>query len=272
MHADVCAEEGGTEMNVRVDPDRADRKYRYGETARMKVFVTNDGKASAVLHSVKLRFLTADWEKTLLGSVRVEPGESRCIGETEVVVGLWTAGRGSLFEAGVLYTIQKDPPTWSEEQEWFDQGNLNVEPALPNNKKIFVSHSNDDKDLVSKVASALELFGFLPYVAELHAKPGDDLWEKILENMEDSHAIVVLLTMSGRSSHDVREEIGSAQMLKRLRPDAGFKIVPVVTDGGGMPGGSLTGREFVRIDTKGVDGGMDDLVSNLRQALGMKSA
>ena len=259
-------------MRVRVDPDRADGTYHYGETAKMRVFVTNDGPAPAVLHSVKLRFLTDDWQKTLLGSVRVGPGDTKCIGETGVRVGLWTAGRGALFEAGVLYTLQKDPPAWSEEQEWFDQGNLNVTPAPPNGKKIFVSHSNADADLVARVTDALTLFGFLPYVAEHHARLGEDLWEKIAENMEDSHAILVLLTGNGRKSCDVREEIGNAQMLRRLRPGADFKIIPVVTDDDDMPGGSLAGREFVRIDTSRGGRGMDDLMTNVRHALEMKGA
>lgn len=256
-------------MIVRVDPDRADRKYHYGQTARMRVTVTNNGQAPAVLHSVKLRFLTEGWQKTLRRSERVDPGETKCVGETEVVVGLWTAGRGALFEATVLYTTQKVPPTWSEERERFDQGSLNIAPAPPNGKKIFISHSNNDGDLVDKVSEALGLFGFRPYVAERHAKPGEDLWNKIAENMVNSHAVLVILTESGRGSYDVREEIGHAQMLKRLRPDAGFKIVPVVTDGGWMPGGSLAGLEFVRMDAGRGGRGMDDLVSSIRQALEM---
>lgn len=119
------------------------------------------------------------------------------------------------------------------------------------------------------MSDAFKLFGFFPYVAERHARPGEDLWDKITENMADSNAILVLLTESGRKSHDVREEIGNAQMLRRLRPEAGFRIVPVVTNGGGMPGGSLAGREFVRIDDGEGGRGMDDLVSNVRHALGM---
>ncbi len=162
---------------------------------------------------------------------------------------------------------KKNPPEWSEEQEWFDQGNLNVEPALPNGKKIFISHSNDDMDLVADVSTALRLFGFLPYVAERHAKPGENLWEKIIKNMEDSHAIIILLTPGGRDSYDVREEIGCAQMLRHLKPNKGFKIVPVITDDGVMPGGSLTGREFIRIDVGKEGRGMNDLLSSALQAL-----
>ena len=67
-------------MNVRVYPDRADRRYHYGQTARMKIVATNDDKAPAIVHSVGLRVLAEDWQKIPMGSERVDPGESKCVG------------------------------------------------------------------------------------------------------------------------------------------------------------------------------------------------
>lgn len=261
-------------MRVRVDLDRRDGKYYYGQAATMSVSVTNDGGAPTVVHRVEVRILAGEWRKISL-SRRVGRGESEHLADERFTVGLWTGGRGALFEARVLCTTQEAPPAWSGEQEGFDQGSFDVGPAPPNGKKIFISHSNKDMDLVAGAAKALRLFGFAPYVAEEHAKPGENLWDKIAENMADSDAALVLLTKNGTASYDVREEIGCAQMRRRLeRKDRAFEIIPVVTDtkDADRIGGSLAGREYVRMDTGKEDGGMGDLVSAVRAALGLADA
>lgn len=70
-------------MSVRVELDRNDRKYYYGQTAKMEVFATNDSKAPAIVHGVKTRALTESLQKIPPGSRRVDPGESKCLWQVQ---------------------------------------------------------------------------------------------------------------------------------------------------------------------------------------------
>ena len=259
-------------MRLRVDLDRRDKKYHYGQTAKMSISVTNDGEETAIVHKVEARILTEKWQNVSQGSMRVDPGKSKHLGDASFVVGLWSAGRGALFEGRALYTAQEKPPHWSTEQETIDRGSIDVEAAPPNGRKVFVSHSNMDKDLVAKIAEALRLFGFAPYVAEDHTKPGKNLWGKITKNMSDSHAALVILTESALESNGVWEEIGRAQMMRHLRPKGtDFEIIPVVAGGvdAGMLSGSLAGCECAILDTERPGGGMDDIMDAVCKSLGM---
>lgn len=108
--------------------------------------------------------------------------------------------------------------------------------------KVFVSHSTRDRELVTSIRNELKKAGMAVYLAEEHVQPGKNLPEKIIENIESSDCVVVVLTYLGSRSQYVNQEIGAARMInKPIIPMVEKKIEKEV-------GGLLAGLEYVLFD------------------------
>ena len=108
--------------------------------------------------------------------------------------------------------------------------------------KVFVSHCGEDFDLVQSIQRAATPLGVTIYTYEDDLQPGESLPQKLLENIESSNAMIVLLTENGAISPAVNQEIGVARR-------AGKLIVPVIEDGvdpKSFP--MLQGLEFLTLD------------------------
>ena len=88
--------------------------------------------------------------------------------------------------------------------------------------KVFISHSHVNKILARKVTKALEQAGLEVWDDEREILPGDNWAKKIAEGLEESEAMVVLLTPDAVRSQAVRREIdyalGKKSFDKRLIP------------------------------------------------------
>lgn len=88
--------------------------------------------------------------------------------------------------------------------------------------QVFLSYSQADDALASRVRSALEEAGFQVWDASRNILPGDNWAEKISEALKESEAMVVLLTRNSVQSSQVQWEIGYAlgntAYAKRLIP------------------------------------------------------
>jgi hypothetical protein len=87
--------------------------------------------------------------------------------------------------------------------------------------RVFISHSEEDKDFVEHLRRLLYLIDIECLIAEYEPKAGTELWEKIQRMIEDSYYVIFLLTINGVKSEWVRREVTIAKTLKK-------KFVPVV--------------------------------------------
>jgi hypothetical protein len=88
--------------------------------------------------------------------------------------------------------------------------------------KVFISHSERDKDLARRVADGLHQEGLDVWLTEAEVFPGDNCARKVGQALEESQAMVVLLTPAALDSGWVRQEIeyalGSLNYRQRLIP------------------------------------------------------
>ncbi len=88
--------------------------------------------------------------------------------------------------------------------------------------KVFISHSHVNQVLAKKLTKALLQAGLEVWDAEREILPGDNWAKKIGEGLEESEAMIVLLTPDAVRSQAVRREIdyalGKKSFDKRLIP------------------------------------------------------
>ena len=87
--------------------------------------------------------------------------------------------------------------------------------------KVFISHSHKDESLAKKIAEVLKKSG-LDVWDDREIFPGDNWADKISQALNESNAMVVLLTSESFKSRSVRHDIefalGEKRYNKRLLP------------------------------------------------------
>jgi hypothetical protein len=76
--------------------------------------------------------------------------------------------------------------------------------------KVFISYSQESAALAKKVRLALEQAGFDAWDQQEHIYPGDNWAEKLGQALNESEAMVVLVTQEALSSMNVRRDISFA--------------------------------------------------------------
>jgi hypothetical protein len=76
--------------------------------------------------------------------------------------------------------------------------------------KVFISHAADGKTLARRVAATLREAGFEVWSDDSEILPGENWAARIAEALQESEAMVVLLTPSALRSSHVRHEISYA--------------------------------------------------------------
>ena len=88
--------------------------------------------------------------------------------------------------------------------------------------KVFISHAPTDEPLVKKIAAALEEAGLEVWDATRNLRPGDNFANGIGRALQESEAMVVLLTHDALRSDWVRREVdyalGEQSYARRLIP------------------------------------------------------
>lgn len=124
---------------------------------------------------------------------------------------------------------------------------------------VFISHSTLDAKQVEYVRRLVEAQGLEVYLAEHDPQPGSHLPDKIRRNIERSDAVIVLVTKSSIDSRYVNQEIGAAQIARKL-------IVPLVhPDLVGEDLAMLNGAEFLIFDPDELAQTTPDLVGHLKK-------
>ncbi len=88
--------------------------------------------------------------------------------------------------------------------------------------KVFISHADVDETFVKKLAAGLEEAGFEAWDASREILPGDNWADKTARALQESEAMVVLLSPDALRSGSVRREIdyalGEQRYSNRLIP------------------------------------------------------
>ena len=132
--------------------------------------------------------------------------------------------------------------------------------------KIFISHSGADRQWVEQIDVIAKNSGIDTYLYEHDPQPGKSVAEKVKQAIQNSDALVVLLTYNSQFSPYVQQEIGFAEA-------RGMRIIPLVQPS--IPERSLAmleGREYIPFDFYNPQGAVLKLFNCLQQQLRLKKA
>ena len=95
---------------------------------------------------------------------------------------------------------------------------------------IFISHSSKNDDTVKRLREILELHGKLPWVDSRELAAGDDLEERIEDNIRTARHFLVVVSLDALGSERVQREVRIAREEAQQRTD-GYKVISVVLPG-----------------------------------------
>ncbi len=108
--------------------------------------------------------------------------------------------------------------------------------------KIFLSHSTRDREWCEWLKASAEELNIRAYLAEHDVRPGTSLAEKVTREIDDSDAVIVLITDSSVTAPYVQQEIGYAVRAKKV-------VIPLVQPGIPVEHlGMLQGVEYIPFD------------------------
>jgi hypothetical protein len=125
--------------------------------------------------------------------------------------------------------------------------------------RIFISYSAQDKDVVSRIVDGLKLDGHDVWIDSLRIDPGDNIQQKIEEGLDQTDALIVIVSANSFKSESVQREfaaIALQDISKRER-----RVIPVRIDRSPLPS-YLADRNYLDL-TDDFEGGL----KRLRQAL-----
>ena len=96
--------------------------------------------------------------------------------------------------------------------------------------KTFISYSKADKELAQRLKEDLARASCDPWQFDLSAIPGTDAWSTILERIEKSDYLVVILSESATTSRAVQEEIAHAHYCAVNNSDGRPRIIPLILE------------------------------------------
>ena len=222
----------------------------FGQRAELTLTATSDTRHPILVHRSTVNFCQTSKVMKESHSIQINPHKSRQVRKISVVIGPWAEKAGATGTIHISYQAKRGPLWGNQETEQFQQDHaLTITDARPTGRTIFISHSNRDRDkaVVGEAARIARKLGLEPYVAEDDPSLGDNLWQKILEQVRRCDGLIFLLTKDGGKSCDMREELGYARMRNAMKDGAAAKIVPIV-ERGVDPQGSFKGEEYWVID------------------------
>ena len=93
--------------------------------------------------------------------------------------------------------------------------------------KVFLAHAHDDAPLAARISKALSESGLDVWDPDHDLFPGDNWASEVARALEESQAMVVLLTEAAASSPDVKRNIEYALGAKNYSN----RLIPVVVGG-----------------------------------------
>ncbi len=125
--------------------------------------------------------------------------------------------------------------------------------------KVFLSHSSADGDWVRWIATNAKSIGIEVYLYEYNPQPGILVADKIKQAIQNSDALIVLLTFNSQFSSYVQQEIGFAEASRK-------QIIPLVQPGIQKRAlAMLEGREYIFFDFNKPQEALSTLLSYLQK-------
>lgn len=113
--------------------------------------------------------------------------------------------------------------------------------------QIFLSHSSSDGDIVDQIKRTLKKRGIKVYDFSENTNLGKSINKKIGKAIENSNAVVVLITEEGQTSSWVNAEIGYAKAKDK-------QIIPIVEKGIENPDlPFIRGSEYMKFDRNSIE-------------------
>lgn len=124
---------------------------------------------------------------------------------------------------------------------------------------IFLSHNEADKHWVKQISQNAKTIGVNVYMYEHDSQPGISIAPKIQDAINNSQALVVLLTNNSQFSPYVQQEIGYAQAKGKL-------VIPLVQPGVSLKClAMLEGKEYIKFDPISPEGALSHLLAYLQK-------
>jgi hypothetical protein len=95
---------------------------------------------------------------------------------------------------------------------------------------VFISHSSDDKSVADAICATLEQEGIRCWIAPRDIRPGSEWSGALMEAIEHSRVLVLVLSRAANGSHDVIREVEGA--IRLGVPVIPFRIEDVIPSGG----------------------------------------
>lgn len=121
--------------------------------------------------------------------------------------------------------------------------------------QVFVSYSFEDNNIMKKLKKTLQSNGIKCYVAEHDENYGNSLSAKLSDAIDDSKAVIVILTKKGSMSLSVGQEIGYAKKARK-------QVIPLLEKNVDLPV-MLQGLEYISFDAKNIDIACDKITKFL---------
>jgi hypothetical protein len=108
---------------------------------------------------------------------------------------------------------------------------------------VFLSHNEADRYLANWIFQDAQNIGVNVYIYEHDLQPGIQIADKIQQAIENTEALIVLLTRNSQYSPYVQQEIGFAQAKQKL-------VIPIVEAGVSQRClAMLEGKEYIKMDS-----------------------
>jgi TIR domain len=125
--------------------------------------------------------------------------------------------------------------------------------------RVFLSHSEADKQWVEWIRANAQNIGVEAYMYEYDSQPGTFISNKIQTAIENSHALIVLLTSNSQFSPYVQQEIGYALSKQKA-------VIPLVQPGVSPKAlAMLQGREYIPFNTAAPKEALSQLLGYLKK-------
>ncbi len=137
--------------------------------------------------------------------------------------------------------------------------NLYISPM-----KVFISHTQQGADLARKFAKGLRKEGLHAWLAEIEVLPGDNWAEKVSNALNESQAMIALLTPDALEAGWVLQEVGFALGRQSYRD----RVIPVLVGSANQIPLEAIPQSLRRFKTiRVVDDAIEDAITKISHAL-----
>nr|AWM11126.1 molecular chaperone Tir [Bradyrhizobium symbiodeficiens] len=127
--------------------------------------------------------------------------------------------------------------------------------------RIFISHSDRDKSAVDKISQRLRGAGYATWDNRFQLKMGDNFQRKILEELEESNVLLIIVSKNSFRSALAQQEFATIVLQQEIT-NGSRRIIPIKIDEVSVPN-YLAHLQYLDF-SQDFDAGLERLVADLR--------